>query len=454
MTDALHRGDPHHPDYLDEASTRAELTRSFDVCSNCRRCIDRCAVFPTLFDLVAEREGAGDLTPFEQDRLVGACHHCGLCATACPYTAGSSISPGPDSSADLGDEPIDIPRLMVRATAMAVEAGHASRSSRRATRTLGAADRLGALGVRFDSAANRIVDAEPGSLTRRLAERISGVSAVRLLAPYARERFSTWFRRRPRVTLGKRQSRVTVYPTCLVEYHEVGIGKDLVAVYERNGIECGLSGAGCCGAPSLHGGDVKRFRQIAERNVAQLATEVRDGNDLIVPQAACASVLRRAYPEHVSPELRADAELVAGHVRDAAEYLLGVHQSGSARLDTDFTGDLPRSITYHAACHQRVDADRYAGRDLLRLTGVQVDLVQQCAGAGETWGLRPGNVDAASARAAELVDRLDRDRVAMIVSECHRAGLAIAEHSSADAEWTVAHPIQVLARAYGISDHV
>jgi hypothetical protein len=35
------------------------------------------------------------------------------------------------------------------------------------------------------------------------------------------------------------------------------IGKDLVKVYERNGIECDNTDAGCCGAPWLHAGNVE-----------------------------------------------------------------------------------------------------------------------------------------------------------------------------------------------------
>jgi len=444
MTDVPH---PRDPDYLDENSTRIELSRSFDVCNGCRQCIERCGVFPTLFNMLEGREGAGDLAPIEQDEVIASCYHCGLCATACPYSASAECR-----VEDVA--PIDIPRLMLRATAMNVAAGHKSSSRKRATRTLGAAARLGALGVRFDNAANRIVTAEPGSLTRRVTERLTGVSSVRTLAPYARERFSTWFRRRSSLALGKRQGHVSVYPTCLVEYHEVGIGKDLVAVYERNGVECGLSSAGCCGAPWLHGGALRQFHDIADRNVQLLAAEIADGAELIVPQAACAAVLRRAYPEHVSPQHRGDANCVAAQVRDPAEYLLEVHQGGETRLDTNFVGELPRSITYHAVCHQRGGGQRYAGRELLRLVGVRVDLVLQCAGAGDTWGMHSDHAAAAAAAGEQLADRLDHLGANVVVSECHRAGLAIEEHSAADANRTVAHPIQVLARAYGISDRL
>jgi hypothetical protein len=69
-----------------------------------------------------------------------------------------------------------------------------------------------------------------------------------------------------------------VFPTCLVEYQQPQIGHDLVKVYERNGIECSLAeGAGCCGAPYLHSGDLKQFTKIAEKNVAALAKSVRAG---------------------------------------------------------------------------------------------------------------------------------------------------------------------------------
>lgn len=52
-----------------------------------------------------------------------------------------------------------------------------------------------------------------------------------------------------------------MFPTCLVEYQDVQIGKDLVQVYERNGIECTDTEAGCCGAPWLHSGNLEQIVQ-------------------------------------------------------------------------------------------------------------------------------------------------------------------------------------------------
>ena len=112
------------------------------------------------------------------------------------------------------------------------------------TQVMGRTDLLGTLATSTGPIANKIVNAEPGSGIRKVVAKATGVSPTRLLPPYAKQRFSTWFKKRPKINLTKRQGKVTVFPTCLVEYQETQIGKDLVKVYERNGIECNNTDAG------------------------------------------------------------------------------------------------------------------------------------------------------------------------------------------------------------------
>ena len=86
-------------------------------------------------------------------------------------------------------------------------------------------------------------------------------------------RFSKWFRgRERRAGRGAARATVALFPTCLVEYQDPSIGKALVGVYERNRIACELpEGQVCCGMPWLDAGDVDKFREHAEHNVAVLA---------------------------------------------------------------------------------------------------------------------------------------------------------------------------------------
>ena len=59
MTDVTTTYDPHHPQYLDDADLREELTRVFDVCHGCRLCVKLCSAFPTLFELIDGDDEAG-----------------------------------------------------------------------------------------------------------------------------------------------------------------------------------------------------------------------------------------------------------------------------------------------------------------------------------------------------------------------------------------------------------
>ena len=428
--------DPKNPKYLDEADVRGELTRVYDVCHGCRLCFKFCTSFPTLFEMIDRHDDqdAGSLTPAQQDQVVDECFQCKLCHINCPYTP------------ELHEWAIDFPRLMLRADAMRHSNGQVSLRSRLTDTVLGRTDLVGRAATLAAPVANALTGAKQGSIVRKAMEKVTGVSSVRLLPPYARQRFTTWFKRRPRVRIAKRQGRVAVFPTCLVEYQQPSIGHDLVKVYERNGIECSLTdGAGCCGAPWLHSGDVEQFTKVAAKNVMALAASVRRGNDIVVPQATCGYVLKRDYIDYVGG---ADAQLVAEHTYDAAEYLMKVHKAEGTTLDTDFQGDVPATVTYHTPCHLRAQNIGLKSRDLIKLTGAKVSIVQQCSGIDGMWGLRAENAEISVAVAKKLGDQINLANGEVIAGDCHLANTAITEQTGRKP----LHPLQLLARAYGISE--
>jgi Fe-S oxidoreductase len=269
---------------------------------------------------------------------------------------------------------------------------------------------------------------------------------VRLLPPYARQRFSTWFKKRPKVRIAKRQGRVAVFPTCLVEYQQPQIGHDLVKVYERNGIECSLAeGASCCGAPWLHSGDVEQFTKVAEKNVKALADSVRKGRDIVVPQPTCGYVLKKDYVDYVGGD---DAKLVAEHTYDAAEYLMKVHKAEGSSLDTEFGGFVPQTVTYHTPCHLKAQNIGLKSRDLIKLTGAKVKLVQQCSGIDGMWGLRAENAELSIPIAGKLAEEIRRADGDVVAGDCHLANTAITEQTGE----VPMHPLQLVARAYGIPE--
>ena len=425
--------DPLNPVYLNEADTREELTRVYDLCHGCRLCFKFCPSFPTLFSYIDQHEDqdAGKMTIAQQDHVADECFQCKLCYVNCPYTPGQH------------EWALDFPRLMLRVDSMRRANGHVSVRNKVTTAMLGRTDALGMAATSSGPIANMVMGAKTGSIVRKLVEKTAGVSSVRLLPAFARQRFSTWFNRRPKAVIEKLQGKVTVYPTCLVEYQEPKIGHALVNVYERNCIECSLSDAGCCGAPFLHSGDMAQFTKVAVKNVATLAAEVRKGTDIVVPQPTCGYVLKKDYLDYVGGP---DAKLVAEHTYDAAEYLMKVHKTEGSSLDINFVGEVPESVTYHTPCHLRAQNIGLKSRDLMKLTGTKIKLVQQCSGIDGMWGLRAENAELSLPIAAKLGEMVREAASEVVAGDCHLANTAITEQTGE----TPLHPLEVVARAYGI----
>lgn len=426
--------DPHHPLYLDEADTRTELTRVYDICQGCRRCVDLCPSFPALFGFIDKQEDkdAGEMTPAQQDQVIDGCFQCKLCYVNCPYTPGEH------------EWSLDFPRLMLRAVAMRHTSGQISLRDRATTALMGHTDVIGTMTVATVKLANKVVGARPGSILRKAVELTTGVSSVRLLPKFAHSRFSSWFRQRPKVRMGSKQGSVTIFPTCLVEYQEPAIGKALVKVYEHNGVECTLTDAKCCGAPYLHSGDIAKFTKVAVDNVATLAAEIRKGTDIVVPQPTCSYVLKKDYLDYVGGP---DAQLVAQHTFDAAEYLMNVHHTEGSSLDTQFPGTVPETIVYHTPCHLRAQDIGLKSRDLMKLTGAKIKLVEQCSGIDGMWGLRAKNADLSLPIGEKLGAMINDAGGDAVAGDCHLANTVITEQTGL----TPAHPLQMIAHAYGIA---
>ena len=427
--------DPFHPKYFDEDDLRGELTRVYDLCHGCRLCFKFCTSFPTLFAFIDEHDDqdAERLTHAQQDQVVDECFGCKLCYINCPYIPGQS------------DWNLDFPRLMMRADQVRVKAGEVTAKSKLQNQALARTDLIGKLNVAAAPLANKAIGT-PGSFTRKLMEKTVGIASERVLPPYARQRFSTWFKKRLPKVAATRQGKVALFPTCLVEYQNPAIGRDLVQVYERNGIECSLpKGQVCCGAPWLHSGDVDHFVAEGRKNVKVLADAVRAGNDIVVPQPTCGYVLKKDYVDYIGGP---DAQLVADHTYDAAEYLMKVHRGDDTELDTEFTGEVPESLTYHAPCHLRAQNIGLRSRDLMKLTGTKITLVAECSAIDGTWGYREQNYEISRKVAGKMARAIEKAGNDVVAGDCNLANGGILQETGT----LPVHPIQVVARAYGIPD--
>jgi Fe-S oxidoreductase len=152
-------------------------------------------------------------------------------------------------------------------------------------------------------------------------------------------------------------------------------------------------------------------------------------------------VLKNEYPDFLGSD---DAKLVGEHTFDASEYLMARHKEEP--LDSDFTGATYETILWQHACHARAQQMGPKSKQLMELTGAKVAMVERCSAIDGTWGLRAENYEMATRIAKPLMEKVQESDAQLIAGDCHLANNAIAEQAGKKPS----HPLQVLARAYGI----
>ena len=414
-------GSLHYQDaaYSDPGALDRELHRVGEVCHQCRRCLPLCPSFPKLFELVDAMpdEIAGvDAAGFEQVNEL--CFHCRLCFNQCPYT--------PPHHWD-----VDFPALMRRQQVARAERDGIPFARRLATRTdwIG---RLGSLAPRLMNVANR------NRLSRVLMEKTIGIHRDWVLPTYFAQTLRRWFRRRGPRGDGS-AGRVVLFATCSVEYSDPEVGRAAVEVLERSGVRVDVHYERCCGMPFTDTGDLETARRFAERNVAELLRFVDEGAHVVVPGPSCSLLIKTEYPKLVPGEA---SRRVAAATRDLMEHLY--HLAREKKLDRSFTQPLGR-VAYHAPCHLRAQNVGLRARDLLRLAGAEVEVVEACSGVDGTWGMQARFHEASLGVARKLLRGIEAASADHVATDCPLAALRIQEGLGLRA----VHPVVLLHRAYG-----
>jgi len=412
------------PGYFDGAQVDKELRRITELCDGCRRCYRLCPSFDSMLDDAVDKND-GDhsrITAADLRRIVDLCWQCKLCYNHCPYT--------PPHSWD-----IDFPRLMLRAKAARARSEGVTRQDA----WLGNVDTLGALGSATAPLSNWANAFAPA---RVVMEAVVGIHRQRKLPTFQRETFARWFARRgPRVAAGR---KVALFFSCSVNYNEPQVGRDAVAVLEKNGCSIACPEQVCCGMPFLDGGDVSGATANAKRNIAALLPLVRSGHDVVVPQPTCSYVLKKEYPMLVPG---AEAEELAARTRDVFEYLANRKQEGS--LVTEFPGRGPGNVAYQVPCHLRAQNIGLRTRDVLQLIpGTKVQAVERCTAMDGTWGMKKEYHSLSLDFARKTVKEMEATGPDTCATDCTLSAMQI----EAVRGQRPAHPLALLREAYGLPE--
>ncbi|MGB5397595.1 MAG: heterodisulfide reductase-related iron-sulfur binding cluster, partial [Gammaproteobacteria bacterium] len=340
---------------------------------------------------------------------------------------------------------VDFPHLMLRAKAIKFKKGDIKTRDRLITST----DMIGKFAsipviTQTVNAVNSI------GVTRKLLDTTLGIHQDALLPKY----HSSTLEKRTRkhapanveaVATQTTTGKVALFATCYGNYNEPEIGEDLIKVFEHNNIPVVLAqDTQCCGMPKFELGDLEAVTRAKQNNIAILAALVDDGWDIVTPVPSCTLMFKQELPLMFPDE--ADVIKVQNAMFDPFEYLMLRHKEG--KLNTDFKQPLGK-ISYHVACHLRVQNIGLKTRDTLALIpDTEVLPIERCSGHDGTYTIKSEFHDMAMKICRPVVNKVKQASPDYYTSDCAMAAHHI-EAGLADNSKPV-HPISLLRKAYAL----
>jgi len=422
-------------EFWDEEKLYTELERVFDICHGCRRCVSLCGSFPALFDLVDDSDTMEVDGVDKKDywKVVDDCFLCDLCyLTKCPYVPPHEWN-------------VDFPHLMLRAKAIKFKNGDTKKRDRLLTST----DALGKFATipvitQTVNAVNKI------GITRNLLDKTLGIHPDALLPKYDSNTLVKRVKKRsnPLITAEATDTttgKVALFATCYGNYNEPEIGEDLIKVFEHNNLQVQLvQDTQCCGMPKLELGDLDAVTRAKDTNIKILAQLVDEGWDIVTPIPSCTLMFKQELPLMFPEE--ADVIKVQQAMFDPFEYLMLRNRAG--KLNTEFKKPLGK-ISYHVACHQRVQRIGMKTREVLELIpDTEVLPIERCSGHDGTYTFKSECHDTAIKICRPVVGKVKQNGADFYTSDCAMAGHHI-EAGLADGSKPL-HPISLIRKAYNI----
>ena len=423
---------PNEAKYWDPVDLTTELRRTFQICHECRMCVGYCGSFPALFDAVdrdieaGRSDGAENLTGEDFSKVSDLCWQCKLCYIKCPYTEDEGAS-----------ELLDFPRLMAREKAQRARRDGVALVDR----ILGEPGALGALGAGAAAPVANLINAN--RLVRRVAEKVTGISAefpLPLMEPHP---FPAWLARHEPLPTAGEAGEIVIFSTCYGDYNLSSVPRAAVRVLEHQGYRVLRPEQVCCGMPNLDGGDVEAMKAKVRENVASLYPLVRAGKKIVVPGPTCGYTIKKEWPLYVDNQ---ETRAVAAATQDLMQFLDGLRRAKT--LKRDFKKSLGK-VAYHAACHLRAQKIAYPGmRVLAAVPDTDVRIIEQCSAVDGTWGMKAAYYELGRKYAKKLVrDVAEGDGEGeTVVSDCSLAARRIQKENQVN----VVHPVEAVCEAYGL----
>jgi Fe-S oxidoreductase len=340
---------------------------------------------------------------------------------------------------------VDFPHLMLRAKAIKFKKGETKLRDKLITAT----DMIGKF-ASIPVITQTVNAVNSNGLTRKVMDKTLGIHPDAILPKYASNTLVKRDKKRSVKTITPEATKTTtgkvaVFATCYGNYNEPVIGEDLIKVFEHNNLQVQLvQNTQCCGMPKLELGDLDAVKKAKDANIKILAKLVDDGWDIVTPVPSCTLMFKQELPLMYPDD--ADVIKVQQAMFDPFQYLILRHKAD--KLNTEFKTPLGK-ISYHVACHHRVQRIGMKTREVLELIpDTEVLPIERCSGHDGTYTFKSEFHDTAMKICKPVVNKVKQQGADVYTSDCAMAGHHI-EAGLADGSKPI-HPISLIRKAYDI----
>ncbi len=285
-------------------------------------------------------------------------------------------------------------------------------------------------------------------LRLREAEALLPALPARFLRPRGQVFPPTWGE------AGRPQKRVALFTGCVMSTAFAEIDRATARVLAANGCEVHLpAGQGCCGALTVHAGEIDRARVLARRTIEAFERlEATTPIDAVIVNAAGCGAALKEYRHLLcnDPQFSTRAAAFSAKVQDITEFLGDLEQRGMLNRNMR---PLKLTITYQEACHlahaQRVtDQPRRLLQAIPGLRLVEMEEAALCCGSAGIYNITQPEMSRrllwrkihhALATEAEVIVSTNPGCILQLQAGARAAGTAV----------RVAHLVDLLDVAYG-----
>jgi glycerol-3-phosphate dehydrogenase subunit C len=400
------------------------------------------------------------------------CIKCNICVTACPVAAATDLFPGPKYEAPQGgrfrmaDQPtpdlsvdycsgcracnlacptgVKIAEMNARVRHTLVAQGKVSPRERLRNNLIARTELLGNLAQPIAPLSNKVLS---NPLARKAAEVTLGIAAEAYFPPFAKERFSKWWRKHSpspatRLYQGEGHKAVVFFHGCSTEYYEPHVGRAAIFVLEKLGYEIIIPRQNCCGLPLLSNGEFGSARKYHQRNVNSLVAYARQGIPIVGTSTSCTLTLKEEAPELLDMHDE-DTLLVAQYTYDINEFLL----TQDAFFELEFPS-IPLTLPYHQPCQYKGHRIGNPAAEVLASIPA-LNIVQSqatCCGIAGTYGFKKEKYEISQSVGQNLFEFVKSVGAPLAICDSETCRWQITHGTGLPA----IHPVELVATALGV----